>query len=368
MRRWVVGLLAVLVTTGCAASAPAAPLVRGPLPAPARPQEPQPPFPYDSTDVSYRSGDLTLAGTLTRPAGDGPFPAVLLLTGSGPQDRDETIAGHKPFLLLADTLTRAGYAVLRTDDRGVGGSGGDLGQATYDDLTADALAGIAFLQGRPEVDRGRIGLLGHSEGGYLAPLVTQRAAGAVSFVVLMAGPAVTGEDVLALQNRMILEQAGAPPEQVQSQVGYIHELSRLLAAGDDDGARALSRARITEQAATLPEDQRPSPEEIEAQLPVSPAFRAFVTYDPAPALAALDVPVLAFFGGKDLQVPPEQSEPAMRELLAGDPGATVRVLPGLNHLMQPAITGSPVEYGAIETTIAPEVLDLVTGWLRENVR
>jgi hypothetical protein len=343
-------------------------LARGPLAAPARPQEPQPPFPYSREDVRFPSGGLTLAGTLTSPEGAGPFPAVLLLSGSGPQDRDETIAGHKPFLLLADRLTRAGFAVLRTDDRGVGGSRGDLGQATYDDLAADALAGVAFLQGRPEVDGGRIGLLGHSEGGYLAPLVTQRAAGAVSFEVLVAGPAVRGQDVLELQNRTILEQAGASPAQVEAQVAYVRELSRLLAAGDDDAARQLARNRIAEQMAALPADQRPTPEEVEAQLPVSPAFRSFVAYDPAPALASLHVPVLAFFGGKDLQVPPSQSEPAMRALLAGDPAATVRVLPGLNHLMQPATTGSPTEYASIETTMAPEALDLITGWLRENVR
>jgi uncharacterized protein len=343
-------------------------LARGPLSAPARPQEPRPPFPYRSEDVSYPGGGVTLAGTLTRPAGPGPFPAVLLLTGSGPQDRDETISGHKPFLLLADTLTRAGYAVLRVDDRGVGGSGGDSGRATYDDLAADALAGVAFLQRRPDVDIGRIGLLGHSEGGYLAPLVTQQAAGAVGFVVLVAGPAVRGEEVLALQNRMILEQAGAPPEQVEDQVAYVRELSRLLAAGDEEAARQLARDRIAAQTAALPESQRPTPEEVEAQLPVSPAFRSFVTYDPAPALAALDVPVLAIFGEKDLQVPPAQSEPAMRALLAGSPAATVRVLPGLNHLMQPATTGSPTEYASIETTVAPDALEVVTGWLQENVR
>ncbi|MFD1534465.1 alpha/beta hydrolase family protein [Pseudonocardia aurantiaca] len=343
-------------------------LARGPLAAPARPQEPHPPFPYRSDDVIYPSGSLTLAGTLTRPVGAGPFPAVLLLSGSGPQDRDESISGHKLFLLLADRLTRAGFAVLRADDRGVGGSGGDLGQATYDDLAADALAGVAFLQRRPDVDPGRIGLLGHSEGGYLAPLVTQRAAGVVEFVVLVAGPAVRGQDVLELQNRMILEQVGAPPAQVEAQVAYVRELSRLLAAGQDDAARQLARDRITEQIAALPADQRPTPEEIEAQLPVSPAFRSFVTYDPAPALAALNVPVLALFGGKDLQVPPSQSEPAMRALLAGNPAATVRVLPGLNHLMQPAATGSPTEYASIETTMAPEALDLITGWLQENAR
>ncbi len=341
-------------------------LSRGTVAPPARPQEPRPPFPYRSEDVTYRSGDLTLAGTFTRPETGGPFTTALMITGSGPQDRDETIGGHRPFLLLADTLTRAGYAVLRMDDRGVGGSGGDLKQANYDDLTGDVLAGVAYLQGRDDIDRARIGLFGHSEGGYLGPLAAQRSRGGVAFVVMMAGPAVSGEEVLVLQNRLLFEQAGASPEQIVAQLGYVRQLSALLRAEDYEGARALSRARITEQTADLPEGRRPSPEAIEAQLPVTPSYRSFVAYDPAPALSALRVPVLAFYGDKDLQVPSSQSEPAARTLLAGNPDTTIRTFPGLNHLMQPTSTGALAEYATIETTTAPEVLDLVTGWLRER--
>ncbi len=269
-------------------------LSRGTVKGPARPQEPQPPFPYRSEDVTYRSGNVDLAGTLTLPKGDGPFTAVLLLTGSGAQDRDGTGDGHKPFLLLADTLTRAGYAVLRVDDRGVGGSGGDLAATTYDDLTGDALAGVEYLKGRADIDPARIGLFGHSEGGYLAPLAAQRS-GTVAFVIMMAGPAEI---------------------------------------------EATARARAT------------------------PSSRSFVTYNPGPALDALDVPMFAFFGGKDLQVPPAQSEPVLRERLADNPDATVRTFPGLNHLMQPATTGIPGEYAMIETTISPEVLDATTRWMR----
>lgn len=342
-------------------------LVRGPLEPPARPQEPQPPFPYTSEEVTIDSGPLTLAGTLTWPEGPGPFAAVLMITGSGPQDRDETISGHRPFLLLADTLTRAGYAVLRVDDRGVGGSGGDLDLATYDDLGADALAAIAYLAGRADVDPARIGLFGHSEGGYLAPLVAQRAPpGTVAFTILMAAPAVPGDDVLVLQNRLIFEGMGFGPEQVDDQVAFITEFAALLVAGDLDGARALARARITEQTASLPEDLRPTPEQIEETLPVSPNLRAFVAYDPAPALAALRVPVLAVYGDRDLQVPPAQSEPALRAALAGNPDTTIQTFAGLNHLMQPAATGALAEYETIETTIDPAVLDLVAAWLRER--
>ncbi|WP_214406025.1 alpha/beta hydrolase family protein [Pseudonocardia lacus] len=342
-------------------------LQRGALAAPARPQEPKPPFPYRSEDVTYPADGFDLAGTLTLPEGEGPFAAVVMITGSGPQDRDEALAGHKPFLVLSDAMTRAGYAVLRVDDRGVGGSGGDYAAGRYDDMAADVLAGVSYLAGRPEIDRARIGLFGHSEGGYLAPLAAQRSAGGVAFVVMMAGPAVTGEEILARQNELLLAQAGLPQAEIDAQLAYVRQLAQLLRAGDEQGARQLTRDRIAEQLAALPEDQRPPADQIDAQVEASfVEYRRLVPYDPAPALSALSVPVLAFFGEKDLQVPAEQSEPVLTGLLSDNPDATVRTLPGLNHLMQPAQTGSPAEYGAIETTVAPEVLDLVTGWLRER--
>ena len=346
-------------------------LERGAVAAAARPQEPRPPFPYRSVAVSYRSGEVTLAGTLTQPGGEGPFAAVLLVTGSGPQDRDETIAGHKPFLLLADTLTRAGYAVLRVDDRGVGGSSGDLAAATYDELTRDVLAGVAFLRTQAAVDSQRIGLLGHSEGGYLAPLAARRSEG-VAFVILMAGPAVPGEAVLRLQNRLIYEGLGLPQAQVEAQVAYIEQLAALLERREYGAARVLSRRRIEAQYAALPAAQRPSPAEQEAAVTaqaaslLTPNTRAFITHDPRPALAALDVPVLAFYGGKDIQVPSRQSVPVLRDLLADKADVTVRVFPELNHLMQPATTGDFEEYAASETTLAPVVLELVTNWLAER--
>ncbi len=340
-------------------------LFRGVAASPARPQQPQPPFPYRSEDVSYRSGDINLTGTVTLPPGDGPFTAVLLLTGSGPQDRDETVLGHKPFLLLADTLTRAGYAVLRVDDRGVGGSGGDVAMATYDELVADALAGVTYLKGRSEIDRRRIGLLGHSEGGYLGPLAAQRSDD-VAFVIMMAGPAVSGEDVVVLQSRLLLEAAGAPPEQVNAQAAYAHELIGLLRAQDYDAAKTLARTRFEQQSTDRYETQRPILQPIEALVRVHtrPSMGSLVTYHPGAALDALDIPLLAVFGGKDLQVPPTQSEPVLRQRLADNPDTTVRTFPQLNHLMQPATTGGPEEYATIETTISPEVLDAVTQWLR----
>jgi dienelactone hydrolase len=344
------------------------PLVLRPGPVAGRPQEPRPPFPYRSEDVTYPGQGVDLAGALTMPQGPGPFTAVVLVTGSGAQNRDEELFGHKPFLLLADVLTRAGYAVLRVDDRGIGGSGGSLYESGYDELTGDVVAGVEFLRGRPEINRDRIGLLGHSEGGYLVPLAAQRTP--VAFAVLMAGPAVPGEEVLVLQNRLLLEAAGAPPEVVEGQVTYVRELVALLRAEDYETAGAFARWQLAQQAAGIPPEQRPSPEQLEAQVAatVNPYYRGWAVHDPTPALQALRVPVLAFFGGADLQVPAGQNEPAMRTLLAGNPDATVRTLPGLNHLMQPAGSGGLEEYASIDTTIDPRALELVRSWLTQRFR
>lgn len=332
-------------------------LARGALPAPARRQEPRPPFLYRSEDLTYRNGEVDLAGTLTLPQGPGPFTALLLVTGSGRQDRDETMAGHKPFLVLADALTRAGYAVLRVDDRGVGGSSGDLLSTDYGELAGDVVVGVNYLRSRPDVER--VGLLGHSEGGYLVSLAAQRSAN-VAFAVSMAGPAVPGDQVLELQERLLLGSAGRSPEQVEAQVATVRKFFGLLRAEDYTRARALARQlRVGEG---MPPDQ------IDATLPdlTSRYFRALVLHDPAPSLDALAVPVLALYGGKDLQVPAAQSVPALRTRLADNPDVTIETFPELNHLMQPAMSGARTEYATIETTLAPEVLNLITRWLKQR--
>lgn len=324
-----------------------------------RPQEPRPPLPYRSEEVSFTSGDITVAGTLTTPQGEGPFPAAVLITGSGPQNRDEELFAHKPFLLLADTLTRAGYAVLRTDDRGVGGTGGDLNVADYDLLADDVEAGVDYLRSRPDIDPARVGLFGHSEGGYLAPLVAARPDSGIAFAILMAGPSVSGADALLEQTRAILTQSGLPAEEVDKEVADTAVMAELLRAGDIDGAQAAYQQRL----ADMPEEMRGSSETS----PITPYYASFVAYDPAPALSALRIPVLAFYGDKDLQVLSAQNEPPARALLAGNPEATVHVFAGLNHLMQPATTGSIDEYHSIETTIDPQVLTYVTDWLTGRV-
>ncbi|WP_081706135.1 S9 family peptidase [Nocardia sp. CNY236] len=333
-------------------------LRRGKVDGSARPQEPKPPFPYTAEEVAYRNGDITIAGTLTEPPGEGPFPAIVMITGSGRQDRNEEIVGHKPFLLLADTLTRAGYAVLRTDDRGVGGTTGVLDTATYSDLAADIAAGVGFLRARPSIDPARIGLFGHSEGGFLAPLVAARPDSGVAFAILMAGPGVPGADVLVEQARTITTSEGASPDQVDTAARQTSELVAALQVGDLAGAKALARQH---NESTPPEERVPD-DQVDAA--ITPYFAALAAYDPAPALTGLRIPVLALFGGTDVQVPPAQSAQPMREHLAAGPDATVHVFAGINHLMQPSDTGRPSEYASIETTIAPEVLDYVLDWLR----
>ncbi|MFE1591884.1 alpha/beta hydrolase family protein [Nocardia sp. NPDC058705] len=327
----------------------------------ARPQDPKPPYPYRSEDVTYRNGDITIAGTLTEPEGSGPFPAMLMITGSGPQDRNEELAGHRPFQLLADTFTRAGYAVLRTDDRGVGGTSGVLDDATYPDLAADVAAGVAFLRSRSEIDPARVGLFGHSEGGYLAPLVAAKPDSNIAFAVLMAGPSVLGAEVLIEQNKVVMAAAGASQEEIDAQVRYLTEWSALLRAGDTAGAKAYSQQHND----SLPEGQRAPQAAVDSLN--TPYMSALITYDPKPALEALRIPVLAFFGGTDQQVIATQNEPPMRAALTGDPDATVHTFPGLNHLMQPSAEGKPSEYPSIETTIDPAVLAYVTDWLTQRI-
>jgi pimeloyl-ACP methyl ester carboxylesterase len=349
----------------------------------ARPQEPVPPFPYRSEEVRYASTGATLTGTLTLPDGDGPFAALLLITGSGPQDRDEQLAGHRPFLVIADQLTRAGYAVLRVDDRGMGGSSGSDSDASYADLLTDVLAGIRFLAAHDAIDADRIGLLGHSQGGYLAPGAAL-ASDQVAFVIMLAGPAVSGMEVLELQNELIIGQTlrAADPDVsdaavaavVSEQITFLRELYRLLSGDDFEGARALLRQVIETSLEDVPADQLPPGEALEqiitAQIEgtVSRSMQSFLSFDPQPLLRQLTVPVLAIYGSLDLQVDALQSAGPLRESLAaaGNQDYSIEVLAGLNHLLQPATTGSVDEYALIPTTIDPGALQLITDWLQQR--
>lgn len=347
------------------------------VPVVARPQEPTRPLPYREEEVAYDSAPgIRLAATLTLPQGLGPFPAVVLITGSGPQDRDEAIAGHRPFYVLADALTRRGIAVLRADDRGVGGSTGSVGGATTtEDFATDALAGVRFLAARPDIRGDAIGLLGHSEGGLVAPLAATRAtpeARAIKFLVLLAGPGVPLSDILAAQQRLILGAQGAPATMIDENARVLERLIAIaLEEPDHDRAAAAMRTVLTDSIAMLPESVRPGASaqvEAQAQQMSSAWMRWMLAYDPLPALRSLEIPVLALFGERDLQVPPAQSKTPLESALqvAGHPASRVVELPRLNHLFQAAATGAPAEYATIEETMNAAALELIGSWIVEQ--
>lgn len=343
-----------------------------------RPQHPKPPYPYATEDVVVHNkpAKITLAGTLTLPKGAGPFPAVLLWSGSGPQDRDETLLGHKPFLVIADHLTRQGVAVLRMDDRGVGGSTGNVMDMTIADQAQDAQLCIDLLKSRREIDRARIGFIGHSEGGYVAPLLAASSKD-VAFIVMLAGPGLSGEEILILQGVVILKSLGLQGDALKKQ----RELQEMLfnvvkSEPDNDKVQQLVRERLKEmQEKAIPLEQIQwllLHKIIEGQLKTitTPWFRYFLTFDPRPSLSKLKVPVLVIIGEKDLQVPPRENFKALEKVFrdSGHPDFTLKEMPGLNHLFQTAKTGALAEYGRIEETFAPAALDLLTEWIMKRAR
>ena len=328
-----------------------------------RPQNPTKPYPYREEEVSFENSGagIKLAGTLTIPPGEGPFPAVVLVAGSGAHDRDEALMGHRPFLVLSDYLTRRGIAVLRYDKRGVGESGGTYGTATTADFADDAEAGLAYLETRAEVDRRKIGLIGHSEGGMIAPLLAARNS-SVAFIVMMAGPGVPGDELLVEQTLMIAEANGQSHETAEKAAG---EERIILSLVKDETDSAVLEKKLREQlTGQVPEAQ------IGAAIKStsSPWFRYFISYDPAAALRKVKCPVLAVVGSKDLQVPPEQNIPAIRKALqdAGNQKFEIDELPGLNHLFQTAKTGSPAEYAQIEETISPIAMEKIAAWVAKQ--
>lgn len=324
---------------------------------PARPQTPVPPFPYAAEEVTFRNdgAGITLAGTLTVPEGAGPFPAVILLTGSGAQDRDQTIMGHKPFAVWADALTRRGVAVLRYDDRGMGGSDGGSMDETTADFAADARAAMDYLRTRPEIDANRIGLMGHSEGAATALIAASEGAPA-AFVVMIAGPSVSGADILTEQSRQIVLASGGTEEQAVATEAIQARFMLAVLNNKDDGPAA--RTAIEALAAEL--GQPPAQAAAAARAMSSAWYRYFTAYDPAADIRRLTVPLLALYGERDRNVPAEQNAPHLRTL---KPDAEVVVLPGLNHLMQHATTGLPNEYETITETLAPEAIAAVTDWV-----
>src|ERR1043165_4847182 len=331
-----------------------------------RPQDPKKPYPYDEQEVSYRNekDNVKIAGTLTLPRGSGPFPAVLLITGSGSQDRNETIKGHHPFLVWADHLTRNGIAVLRVDDRGMGGTDPGSLSATSENFAEDVVAGVNFLKQHKAIDPKMIGLIGHSEGGMIAPMVAARSKD-VSFIVLLAGVGQRGEDVIYTQIELIHKAQGTPPETL----AHILSLSRRINAivkteTDEKRIEQGINEEIAAYVGSLGDSQKapfePVAKEIKAFIPMykTPWYRYFIMFDPQPVLKNVKVPVLALNGEHDLQVAWKENLDLIAASLkaGGNQDVTVRAFPNLNPLFQTSPTGLLSEYIQIEETISPEAL------------
>jgi fermentation-respiration switch protein FrsA (DUF1100 family) len=346
-----------------------------------RPQEPKPPYPYKEEEVTVenKTAGFTLAGTLTEPDSGGPFPAVVLITGSGPENRNEEVFSHKPFLVLSDYLTRQGIAVLRCDDRGVGKSGGDSHSATTADLATDALAAFQYLKNRKDIDTKHIGVLGHSEGGIIAPIVANEAPD-VAFVVLMAGPGVPGDSVLMLQSWLVAKAEGASDSTLKKSAIAQRALLNLAKSNLDSAALAAKLKPLLKEAMShlSPADSQAlssadtSNQAVEQQVKqvLTPWFHYFLNYDPRPALMKLKQPVLAINGDRDVQVAPKENLAAIEAALkaGGNKDYLVKELPGLNHLFQTATTGGVSEYAKIEETISPTALKVMADWILAHVR
>ena len=349
-------------------------LGREAMPGPPRPQEPTPPYPYRAEEITYRVGGDTLAGTLSIPDGKGPFPAVLLISGSGVQNRDHEVFNHRPFWVLADHLSRRGVAVLRVDDRGIGGSSGSALDATADDLAEDVLAGLAFLRGRREIDRKRVGLLGFSEGGLIASQVAARSK-EPAFLALMAPLGIPGAELLPRQTMAMARAAGVPEIAIQAQQELLKLAIDLAVAGTDSVSMRSQLGQVMiRQREAAPDSLQSGIAALQSEVMRiaasmrKPWFRSFVAIDPRPPLRQVKVPVLVLYAELDRQVVPDQHLPEVEEALraGGNRHVAIHRLPGLNHLFQPARTGAGDEYARIETTIDPATLEIIRDWILET--
>jgi uncharacterized protein len=335
-----------------------------------RPQDPKPPFPYQNVEISYdnpKAQGVRLGGTLVLPEGKPPFPTVLLINGSGLQDRDGTIYKHRPFAVIADYLARRGIASLRIDDRSIGKSTGNVRNVTTADFATDVEAGVAFLKSRPEVNTERIGLIGHSEGSIIAPIVAAKTENGIAFIVMLAGTGVTGDRVFLEQQTAILRASGASEREIESNRKVLEAVLPIAAASNE------SREALTDRLIEVVQEIQPRTPKRKIRedmdLLASPWMRFFLTYDPASALAQVKCPVLALNGAKDVQVLPRLNLMAIERTLnqSGNQNFKTLELEGLNHLFQTAQTGAPNEYEKIEETISPSVLQLIANWIEQVI-
>jgi uncharacterized protein len=343
-----------------------------------RPQEPSKPYPYYTEEVKFKNtiDSIVLAGTLTLPEKEGNFPAVILISGSGPQNRDEELFGHKPFLVLADYLTKNGIAVLRYDDRGTAESTGDFKEATTMDFATDVEFAIKYLQTRKEINKNHIGLIGHSEGGIIAPIVAARSKD-VNFIVLLAGTGIRGDKLLLLQQELIGKASGNSDADLQkAKAIYKGAFNIALKSNNTDSLKIELTNYIEQVIKDIPESQKPTgmSEDDYIKLQVnqltSPWMNYFIKYDPALILEKVKSPLLAINGEKDLQVPAKVNLDAIKKALekGGNKNVTTKILPNLNHLFQESDTGSPSEYATIEQTFSPIALTEILKWILKQVK
>jgi fermentation-respiration switch protein FrsA (DUF1100 family) len=343
-----------------------------------KPQEPKLPYPYHTEDVIFKNtkANISLAGTLTLPNKEGNYPVVILISGSGPQNRDEELLGHKPFLVLSDHLTRNGIAVLRYDDRGTAKSEGNFQTATSADFATDVQAAVQYLLTRKEINKKQIGLIGHSEGGMIAPTVAATSKD-IAFIVLLAGPGIAGGELLLLQQQLIgkasgvsdadLEKSHAANKKAFDMVAKSNNLNKLKT----ELTSYLQQEIKKDSTSSKPEGM--SDEDfikLQVNQIASPWMQYFIKYNPAINLEKVKCPVLAINGAKDLQVPAEVNLTAIKKALSkgGNRNVTTKELPNLNHLFQESETGAPSEYASIQQTFAPQALKEISDWILQQVK
>lgn len=341
-----------------------------------RPQEPKAPFPYYTEEVTFKNvkAGISLGGTLTLPKKEGSYPVVILITGSGAQNRDEEILGHKPFLVLADHLTRNGIGVLRYDDRGVGASGGDPAKATSADFATDTQAALDYLKTRKEVNKKKIGLIGHSEGGMIAQIIAEKNAD-VAYIVMMAGPGIQGSELMVLQNYLVGKADGIPENELTAMGTTLRKAySSIITENDEKARKAAVTDIFTREFSAffaskgVPKDEIGRVVNAQVEQLTSPWFVYFLRYNPAPVIEKIKCPILALNGSKDIQVAADANLDGIKR--AGEKGGNKKVvtkkLMGLNHLFQECTTGSIQEYETIEQTIAPVALEEISSWITQQ--
>jgi pimeloyl-ACP methyl ester carboxylesterase len=343
-----------------------------------RPQEPVKPYNYYTEEITFKNlkANIALSGTLSLPKTGDDFPVVILISGSGPQDRDEALFGHKPFLVISDYFTNHGIAVLRYDDRGVGQSEGDFKMATSANFATDVESAIAYLKTRKEINKNKIGLVGHSEGGLIAPIVASQSKD-VSFIVLLAGTGLRGDKVLLFQQELIAKASGISALEMDKSKQINAKLFEMVIKSDDNQklktalTDLINQALTNDSSARLPKGMKQEAfVSMQVSQILSPWMQYFLKYDPSMALERVKCPVLAINGEKDLQVSPKENLTAIKNALAkgGNKRVTTIEFPRLNHLFQECTSGLPGEYAEIEQTFSPEVLDQMTNWIITQTR